>query len=133
MENSILKGVKKILGIDDSYTAFDFDILIHINSAFSTLNQIGIGPENGYAIEDDTAMWTSFIGTDPLLSSVKTYVYLKVRVVFDPPQTSYLVDALGSQIKELEWRLNTLREMTEWESPIPEPVLEDAILDGGAP
>ena len=133
MENSILKSVKKILGIDASLTVFDFDILTHINSAFSTLNQIGIGPENGYAIEDDSALWTSFVGTDPLLSSVKTYVCLKVRIIFDPPQTSYLVDALNAQIRELEWRLNTLREMTLWTSPEEDPVIIDLVLDGGSP
>jgi hypothetical protein len=133
MENSILTSVKKNLGIDASYTVFDLDIITLINSAFSTLNQIGIGPENGYTIEDATAMWTSFIGTNALLNSVKTYVHLKVRIVFDPPSTSYLVDAYRKQIEEFEWRLNTVREGTDWESPEPVLVLEGSILDGGSP
>lgn len=117
LEASILNSVKKVLGIDVSYTAFDQDILININSVFSTLNQLGIGPENGYFIEDDSAEWTAFLEDDPRLNSVKTYVYLKVRLLFDPPQTSYLVDAWTKQTLEYEWRLNTYRESTEWVSP----------------
>jgi hypothetical protein len=135
VEASILKSVKKILGIEASYTAFDLDILIHINSVFSTLHQLGIGPDNGFAIEDDTATWAAFIGVDPRLSSVKTYVYLKVRMLFDPPQTSYLIESLNQQAKELEWRLNVHREQTAWVDPFAEeeelPV--DLVLDGGSP
>ena len=124
MEDSILKSVKKVLGVEATYTAFDLDILIHINSVFSTLHQLGIGPEDGFAIEDDTAMWTSFLADDPRLNSVKTYVYLKVRMFFDPPQTSYLVDALDRQAKEFEWRLSVVRETTAWVDPDPDLVDE---------
>lgn len=123
MEESILKCVKKILGIDAAYTAFDLDILIHINTVFSILHQLGIGPDDGFAIEDDTATWTSFIGSDPQKNSVKTYVYLKVRMMFDPPGTSFLIESMNSQIRELEWRLNVLREETEWVDPDPELIL----------
>lgn len=126
MDASILDSTKKILGIESSYTAFDVDILTHINSVFATLNQIGIGPEEGFFIEDNTATWSSFLGNDPRLNSVKTYVYMKVRLTFDPPGTGFLLAALENQIKELEWRLNTYREMTEWVDP--EPV---TVLDGG--
>lgn len=111
MEKSILKSTKKILGIDAEYTAFDLDILTHINSAFSVLNQLGIGPANGFMIEDDQITWDAFFGTDPRLNLIKTYVYLKVRMLFDPPNTSYLIDAQNKQIQEYEWRLNAFREV----------------------
>lgn len=133
MEESILKSVKKVLGIDASYTAFDLDILIHINSVFATLNQLGIGPESGFTIEDDTTLWAAFIGSDKRLSSVKTYVYLKVRLLFDPPATSYLVDAFTKQALELEWRLNAYRESYAWTPPDGDPPAENTVLDGGEP
>jgi hypothetical protein len=135
MEESILKSVKKVLGIDADYIAFDLDILIHINTAFAVLNQLGIGPEAGFMIEDDTAVWATFYGTDSRYNAIRTYVYLKVRIMFDPPQTAYLVEALNSQIKELEWRINAYREETQWVDPnLVEPELEDnLVLDGGSP
>lgn len=128
MSTSILTSTKKILGIDVNYTAFDLDIMTHINSVFSTLNQLGIGPTNGYWIEDATDTWDAFYGNDPRLNSIKTYVYLKVRMLFDPPTTSYLITALNEQAKELEWRLNVRREESEYSSPTTE-----TIFDGGAP
>lgn len=135
MEQSILKSVKKILGIDPSYTAFDFDILVHINSAFATLNQLGVGPDNGFAIEDDTAVWASFIGGDPRYNPVKTYVYLKVRQLFDPPTTSYLIEAMQKQVEELEWRIKEYRESNAWTNPndATTPDESSLILDGGSP
>jgi len=135
VETSILKSVKKVLGLDPEYTAFDADILMHINSAFSTLTQIGIGPETGFMIEDDTAVWASIIGSDPNLNSVKTYVYLKLRLQFDPPGTAYLVDAVKEQIREYEWRLNVYMEHTIWTPPVTEDLPDDEslILDGGGP
>jgi len=135
MEESILKSVKKVLGIDADFTAFDLDILIHINTAFAVLNQLGIGPEAGFMIEDDSAVWADFYGTDPRYNAIRTYVYLKVRIMFDPPQTAYLVEALNAQIREYEWRINAYREETQWVDPnLEEPVLEDGmVLDGGAP
>lgn len=121
MEQSILKSTKKVLGIDAAYTAFDLDVITHINAAFSTLTQLGIGPVNGFQIEDDTAVWGTFLGTDLQLNSVKSYVYLKVRLIFDPPQTSYHMEAIKEQIHELEWRLNVHREETAWTDPLPIP------------
>lgn len=119
METSILKSTKKILGIEATYTAFDLDVITHINSAFSTLTQLGIGPINGFMIEDDTATWGDFLGTSDLqLNNVKTYVYLKVRLVFDPPQTSFHLQAIKEQIQELEWRINVHREETAWTDPL---------------
>jgi len=110
METSILKSVKKILGIADDYTAFDFDIITHINTAFSTLTQLGIGPAEGFMIEDEYSDWSEFIGDDNQYNSIKTYVYLRVRQIFDPPTTSYMVSAFNDQIKELEWRLGVHRD-----------------------
>jgi len=130
MEDSILKSVKKILGLDVSFTHFDFDILIHINTVFTTLNQLGIGPENGFEIEDDTALWTTFLGSTPRWNAVKTYVWLKVRMLFDPPTTSFHIQAMEKQIEEVEYRLQINRELTDWVSPEPF-VLADVILDGG--
>src|SRR3954466_15938502 len=100
MEQSILTSTKKILGIDEAYTAFDLDIITHINSAFSTLTQLGIGPSQGFMIEDATAEWNEFIpDSDFQYNSVKSYVFLRVRQIFDPPSTSYLIAAFNEQIK----------------------------------
>jgi len=114
MENSILLSTKKILGLSDSYTAFDLDVITHINAAFSVLNQLGIGPVEGFFIEDGEALWDDFTieGTYPQLGLIKTYIFLKVRMLFDPPNTSFLIEAMNKQIAEYEWRLNTFREMT---------------------
>ena len=126
MSDSILTSTKKVLGIEELYTAFDVDILMHINSVFSTLHQLGIGPIEGFFIEDATPTWVTFLGTDPRLNSVKTYVYLKVRILFDPPGTSYLIDSLSRQAEELEWRLNVVRETDDWIDPTP-----SLVIDGG--
>jgi hypothetical protein len=114
---SILDDVKKVLGLDTSYTAFDRDVILHINGVFSTLNQLGIGPDDGYMIEDDTATWDAFIGSDLRLNSVKHYVILRVRMLFDVPGTSFAIDAMKEQIRELEWRLNVKREGESWTDP----------------
>jgi hypothetical protein len=122
METSILISTKKILGLDQSYTAFDQDVLTHINTAFSTLNQLGVGPVQGFFIEDETPTWDDFLDMvdDVMLHNmVKTYVYLRVRLLFNPPQTSYLIEALNQQLKEFEWRLNVEREGEFWVDPRP--------------
>lgn len=119
MPNSILNSTKKILGIEPDYTAFDQDIMMHINSVFSTLQQLGIGPDIGFAIEDSDSEWVDFFGDDPRLNSVKTYVYLRVRLLFDPPSTSFLLNAMKEQIQEIEWRLNVHREGESWMNPNP--------------
>jgi|SRR5580765_2981461 len=122
MELSILTSTKKILGIAEDYTVFDLDIITHINTAFSTLTQLGVGPSNGFMIEDESATWDDFIVDDLQYNSVKSYVFLRVRQLFDPPSTSYLIAAYDKQIQELEWRLNVHREETGWVDPDPEPV-----------
>ena len=133
MENSILSSTKKILGMDASYTAFDLDVITHINSAFSTLNQLGIGPADGYMIEDATPTWDAFFGTNKKYNSIKTYVFFLVKLAFDPPSTSYLITAMEKQKSEHEWRLSLVREETEWVDPDPADLPEDTdfIIDGG--
>lgn len=128
MTDSILDSVKKNLGIEADYTVFDSDILMHINSVFSTLNQLGIGPLGGFMIEDSAANWVDFLDDDPRLNSVKTYMYLRVRVLFDPPATSFHLTALHQQIMELEWRINAMREDLLWPLQAAE---GEVVLEGG--
>ena len=106
MDNSILNSIKKQLGITEEYNVFDKDIIMHINSVFLTLNQLGVGPDNGFYIDDSSDSWTDFIPDGILLNSVKTYVYLKVTLLFDPPGSSAAVDSINRTISELEWRIN---------------------------
>jgi hypothetical protein len=110
MESSILTSTKKILGIAANYTAFDLDILTHINTALAILDQLGVGPVGGFYIEDDSSEWTELAIPQNQLSLVRTYIFLKVRMLFDPPTTSYLIEATKNQIDQLEWRLSIFRE-----------------------
>ncbi len=104
---SILTSVKKLLGIDKDYTHFDNDLIMHINSVFMVLTQLGVGPSEGFAISDANAMWSDFIGEDDKnFQAIKTYVYMKVRLMFDPPLSSAVLDSMSRTICELEWRLN---------------------------
>lgn len=104
MENSILTSLKKLLGIERNYIHFDTDILMHINSIFSTLNQLGIGPEEGFSIVNKDSKWEEFESRVPF-NMLKSYMYLRLRLLFDPPQNSFLVNSMEKQISELEWRL----------------------------
>ena len=106
MNESILNSIKKLLGIAAEYTNFDTDIIIHINSVFMILNQLGIGPSEGFRIIDNTAVWNNYITEDDDLDAVKTYIYLKVKLLFDPPLNSAVIEANKQLINELEWRLN---------------------------
>lgn len=108
--DSILDSVKRIVGVEADDSAFDVDILMHINTAFSTLNQLGIGPIGGFFVEDSSAVWSDYLLDDPNLNSVKTYIGLRVRMLFDPPSTSFHLDSMNKQIQEFEWRLNAYRE-----------------------
>ena len=106
MEESILTSIKKLLGITEDDTNFDTDIIIHINSVFMVLNQLGVGPSEGFRIEDKYSTWDEYIAEDNDLDSVKTYMYLKVKLLFDPPLNSSVLEANKQLINELEWRLN---------------------------
>lgn len=106
MEDSILQTIKALLGPDSDYEVFDSDILIFINAALATLNQLGVGPKDGFKITGFDETWDEFIGDSERLDSVKQYIYLKVKLAFDPPSTSYVLTAYENMCKELEWRLN---------------------------
>lgn len=106
MEESILVSVKKLLGIDSEYTHFDTDIIMHINSVFSVLTQLGVGPSEGFVIEDSNALWTDFLSSARDIEMVKSYIYLKVRLLFDPPSSSAAMESTKQLISELEWRIN---------------------------
>lgn len=113
MDESILNSIKKLLGLPPDYTVFDQDILIHINTVFMILNQMGVGPESGYRITSSDNVWSEFIDDASRMESVKTYIYQKVRLIFDPPQNSALIQAIQSSISELEWRLNVANDTTK--------------------
>lgn len=110
MTTSILDTIKKMLGIESSDTAFDTDILVNINSTFMILNQLGLGPEASFSITGKNEVWSDFLGESVNLEAVKSYIYLKVRMLFDPPTMSSVVEAMNRQIMELEWRLNAQAE-----------------------
>ena len=104
---SILTSIKKLLGITEEYTHFDNDLILHINSVLMILSQLGVGPSEGYSISSSAQTWTDFLGDDlKKLQSVKSYVALKVRLMFDPPTSSSVMEAINNQIREFEWRLN---------------------------
>lgn len=111
MEESILYTIKKMLGIQANYDAFDTDIITFINSALMTLQQIGVGPDGGFAIVDEYAIWSDFIPGNIMMEGVKTYIYLSVKLVFDPPGNSVVTESMKSLKDELEWRL---REQAEF-------------------
>lgn len=113
MTDSILDSVKKVVGIDSDYTAFDTDILMHINSAFATLHQLGVGPSDGFQITDKVSKWNEFLGEDHTLNNVKSYIYIYVRIRFDPPQSSAGLTSFKEMEKEYEWRLNVAGEQKE--------------------
>ena len=103
---SILTSIKKLLGITEEYTHFDVDLIIHINSVFMILNQLGVGPSEGFAIEDKSSTWDEFVEDPTQLQSVKSYMYMKVKLLFDPPLSSAVMEAMNRTISEFEWRLN---------------------------
>lgn len=103
---SILTSVKKMLGITEEYTQFDADIIMHINSIFMVLNQIGVGPEEGFFIEDETVTWFEYVKSAKELQAIKSYMFLRVRMLFDPPTSSIVMEAMKQQASELEFRLN---------------------------
>lgn len=103
---SILTSIKKMLGIAEDYEHFDPDIIMHINTVFSVLTQLGVGPKDGFFITDKTAMWSDYVKSDSRLEMLKSYMYLKVKLLFDPPLGTASIEAINRQISELEWRIN---------------------------
>lgn len=109
--DSILATIKKMLGLDDNYEAFNTDVIVFINAAMMTLQQIGVGPVEGFTVTDLTQTWSDFLPEGKMMEAVKTYIYLSVKMTFDPPANSFVMDAMKSQKEELEWRL---REQAEF-------------------
>jgi len=109
---SILNTIKTMLGLESDYTAFDTEILNHINSVFTTLTQIGVGATTGFYITGPTETWLNFVTDVATILSVKTYIYLKVKLLFDPPASSFVLDALSRQASEIEWRLQVKTDVS---------------------
>lgn len=125
MEDSILESIKNSLGINKEINVFDQDIIMHINSVFSTLNQLGVESSvNTYRISGSDETWTDYFGdNDVLVDMLKECTYLKVRIVFDPPTSSFVLDSIKAQAQELEWRINIQAETKEEEA-------EGGVIDG---
>lgn len=111
--DSILTSIKKLLGIAEEYRHFDEDLIMHINSVFMVLTQLGVGPSNGFIIEDDTSEWLDFLDDPIELQAVKSYMHLKVKLLFDPPLSSTVIESMNRMISEFEWRLNVGAETKE--------------------
>lgn len=135
--NSILHDTKSALGLAFDYDPFDVELIMHINSVLSDLNQLGIGPEDGFQLDGDTQTWDALLNDELRLNNVKSYVYLAVSMLFDPPSTGYVLDARTKQLEKAEWRINVAREeidnppSTEPWDPEVDPWGEPIILDGG--
>lgn len=107
---SILNTVKRALGIEPEYDTYDVEIITHINSVFSTLQQLGVGEDEGFEIENAQNTWDEFLEDDKRLNAVRSYVFMRVRLIFDPPANSFAVDSFQRQVDQLEWRLNVYSE-----------------------
>lgn len=138
MEQSILKSTKKVLHLSEDDESFDLDVLTHINGAFSTLHDLGVGPQAGFTIEDDTKVWEDFLPDedDPVqINRTKQFVFVSVRLIFDPPTMPHVLTAYQNTLAELTWRLSVKREETDWVDPMPpdsDPI-EVGVIDGGDP
>lgn len=111
MDKSILTTIKKLLGIEEEYTHFDADIIAHINTCFMFLRQMGVGPVEGFSIEGASEIWSDFIDEIQNFEAVKTYIHLKVKLIFDPPLSAAVIQAYKETIAECEWRLNGTAEL----------------------
>ena len=110
--DSILTSIKKLLGISEEYEHFDADLIMHINSVFMILTQLGVGPSEGFRITDESEIWTDFISEPARIDLVKSYMYLKVKLLFDPPSSSAVIESMNRMINEFEWRLNVAADNT---------------------
>lgn len=115
MDDSILTSIKKLLGPEEDYTHFDKDIIIHINSVFLALTQLGVGPTEGFLITGKDEKWSDFIKDSKKFEAIKTYIFLKVKLIFDPPLNSSTIEAYNRSISELEWRINLEAESNKKE------------------
>ena len=122
--DSILTSIKKMLGIEAAYDQFDADLIMHINSTLSVLTQLGIGPETGFFITDVNSTWFDFLKDDPRLGLVKSYMYLKVKLLFDPPSGSAAIESMNRIVSEFEWRIQVAADT-------PQITSEGGIQNGG--
>lgn len=120
--DSILDSVKKVLGFSPDYTAFDLDITMFINASFGPLQQLGIGSASGFVIQDNTTLWSQYVANLSYLGMVKSFIFMMVKLAFDPPQTSFGIDAIKDQLKELAWRINVAIETA---TPPPDPFMAE--------
>lgn len=111
--DSILSDMRALVLSNESSTDFDKDLIIHINSTFSLLHQLGAGPPEGFSIEDDSAIWASFSSDETLLGLVKTFMFLNLRLIFDPPVNSFTLESMKQQIEEYKWRINVVVDRGE--------------------
>lgn len=128
MIDSILDSTKKMLNIHPADTSFDSDLVMHINSVFSDLLQLGVGPDSGYMIMDKTDEWDAFGVSNNIINSVKVYMFLKIKIIFDPPASSFALDALKGQAEEKGWRLYVMADSEKAAA-----ATGGVILDGGGP
>ncbi len=119
MADNILESTKKILGLPEDYEIFDLAITTHLNSVFAELWQLGVGPTAPFMLVDGSETWDAFLQDDVFLNMVRSFVYLKVRLMFDPPGTSYLIESLRVQAEQMAWRMNTYREELKWNAENP--------------
>lgn len=105
MQESILLTIKQMLGIPSEYSVFDEELVVYINTVIAALRQLGVGPENGFAITGENESWEDYIGDTSMYENVKAYIYLKVRMMFDPPSSSFVLEAFKNQAAEIEWRI----------------------------
>lgn len=113
MNESILTSIKKMLGITEDYTHFDADIILSINTVLGILTQLGVGPKTGFSIQDKTTVWGGLLDSDTRLEMVKSFVHLRVKLLFDPPQNASLAQVYETQAKELEWRIYIAADQTK--------------------
>lgn len=136
MNDSILLSIKQLLGLNPENTPFDLDVMMHINSVFSTLTDLGVGPSAGFMIFDETATWEDLLGQGTRQNQVKIYVWLRTKLLFDPPESPAAFTAMNEQVAEMTWRINARREEEMWTDPDPSPLpdthpLRDPVIDGG--
>ena len=125
MSDSILDSIKKLIGTSEEYDVFDSDLIMHINSAFMILCQIGVGPSTPFRIYDNMSTWQDFLPDRDRYKSVIDYVYLRCKLIFDPPSSSFVLSSYKEQLNELEWRLNVMAETPTWSEPIQEETEDD--------
>lgn len=119
METSILKTIKKKIGLMEDYTEYDVAVISDINAALSTVTQLGVGPSTGFMIEDDTATWDDLLGGDARLNQVINFIALSVRLAFDPPGNSFGISAIQKQLDEMAWRIQVTTSESLWVDPLP--------------